>query len=600
MTRNNATGHGSKDRESGQTGQGALKGVGKRPAGAMNILTSIGEVVYEWSLGDDLIRWGGNARDVLLLESLDGIASGKKFAGLLTADSLTTPYETIVNSTAMDVGVGVPYKIEYELLPFGPNDDRKLWVEDMGRWYADETGKPVTAQGVLRVINAQHEAEQKRAYLSRFDALTGQINRTRLAEVLGETIDTCHRSRTTGAFVVISLDNLPTINDAYGFDVGDQIIAKVSNRIKSRLRGGDTLGRFSGNKFGVVLMNCGRDDIDNAAQRFLSSVSDEVITTDDGAVAATVTIGGVCLPASVKSVDETIAQALEALDAAKTTGRGSFVCYEASRTRSAARKSNLDLASDIVRGLNDQRLRMAYQPVMAADGQSVVFHECLMRLEQEDGTIVSAGDLMPVANKLGLVRLIDHRMMTLALEVLSVHPQAHLSVNVSPQSVATGEWLDMFAAGLRRISGNVASRMIVEITEAAAMQDLEETKRFISKVRSLGAKVALDDFGAGYTSFHDLKSLDLDIIKIDGSFIENLAAVKEDKVLVRTLVELAKTFAAETVAEWVSDADSAELLADMGIDHLQGNHFAVATLDSPWQIDEGEDLPDAGPTTLVA
>lgn len=574
----------SKGKKPGFTGTTApaAKKSSPKNAGAMNILTSIGEVMYDWSLADDVIRWGGNARDVLKIESLEAIGSGKKFDALLSADNLSTPQDSVVNATSKDMGVGVPYQIEYEMMPLGPDGDQRLWVEDTGRWFAGDDGRPDRAHGVLRIINSRHEDGQKQAYFSRFDPLTGQMNRTRLVEVLDETYKTCQKLRTRCAFLVISLDNLAAINEAYGFDSADQIIAKVCNRIKTRLRGGDVLGRFSGNKFGVVLMNCGRDDIDTAAQRFLSSVTDEVITTEQGSVAASVTIGGVCLPGGVQTVNEAMAFAQEALDAAKATGRGSFVCYESSRVRNAERKHNLDAASGLLSALDEKRLRVAYQPILKSDSQTVAFHECLMRLEQEDGTIVPAGALMPIAEKLGLIRLIDERMLTLALEDLIAFPQAHLSLNLSPQTVIKSDWLDRLTAGLRGLPDDTASRLIVEITETAAIEDLEETANFISRLRSLGARIAIDDFGAGYMSLRNLNRLKPDMVKIDGSLVENLASAEEDRVIVKTLVDLANAFALETVAEWVSDPASVSLLHDMGVDYLQGNHLAAADLARPW------------------
>lgn len=573
---------GTKPAPAGAMAAGAKKAAPKN-AGAMNILTSIGEVMYDWSLSDDAIRWGGNAHDVLKIESIEAISTGKKFGALLSADNLSTPQDSVVNATSKDMGVGVPYQIEYEMMPTGPDGDQRLWVEDTGRWFAGDNGCPEKAHGVLRVINSRHEDEQKQAYFSRFDPLTGQVNRARLVEVLDETYRTCQKLRTRCAFLVISLDNLATINEAYGFDSADRIIAKVSNRIKTRLRGGDVLGRFSGNKFGVVLMNCGRDDIDTAAQRFLSSVTDEVITTEQGAVAASVTIGGVCLPGGVQTVNEAMAFAQEALDAAKASGSGSFVCYEPSRVRNAERRHNLDAASGLLSALDEKRLRIAYQPVLTSGSQTVAFHECLMRLEQEDGTIMPASALMPIAGKLGLDRLIDERMLTLALEDLVAFPQARLSLNLSPQTVVKSDWLDRLTAGLRGLPDDTASRLIVEITETAAIEDLEETAKFISRLRTLGAGVAIDDFGADYMSLRNLKRLEPDMVKIDGALVENLAGAQEDRVIVGTLVDLANAFALKTVAEWVSDATSVTLLQDMGVDYLQGNHLAEPDLARPWQ-----------------
>jgi len=574
-------------------------GRNQKPSGAMRILSSIGEVVYEWSIADDVIRWGANALEVLGLSTYDGFDSGRKYAALLSPENLTTPYDSIVDSTMVDSGTGVPYQIEYEMMLPGEDGDRKLWIEDTGRWFAGDNGRPARAHGVLRVIDASQEDEHKQAYLRRFDPLTGEMNRARLIEVLDETLKNSQRLRIDCAFLVISLDNLTAINETYGFDIADGIIAKVAGRIKTRLRGGDSIGRFSGNKFGVVLMNCGRDDIETAAERFLSSVTDEVISTEQGTVAATVTIGGVCLPGAVKSAHDAMAFAQEALDAAKLRGRESFVCYEASRMRMTERKNNVSAASGILQGLNEERVRVAYQPVMDANCENVAFHECLMRLEQNDGTVIEAGTLMPVAEKLGLVRLIDLRMLTLVLDELAAFPETMLSVNLSTQTVVKSDWLDALSAALRRLPGDLASRLIVEFNETAAIDSPDETGEFVSRLHALGAKVAIDDFGAGQTSLRNLKTLGVDFVKIDGALVENLAGSEGDQVLVRALVELAKAFEIETVAKWVSDAASVGMLKEMGVNYLQGNYLASAVLAQPWKTEAttepSEDLASPGP-----
>ena len=562
---------------------------------AMEILNSIGEALYEWSIGSDTIRWGRNAATVLGVSGFDIISTGTAYAGLLDPCSNATPHDIVLNSEARDMGSGVPYQIEYALAPRGHEDGTRVWVEDTGRWFAGQDGRPERAHGVVRVIGGRHEVDQRHNRVSHTDELTGQMNRSGLVAVLADAIDNAKRQRSSCAFLVISLDNLSVINDAYGFDIADQIIAKVGGHIKSRLRGADALGRFSGNKFGVVLANCDRSEIEIAASRFLSAVTEEVISTDRGTVAATVTIGGVCVPANGRTAHEAMTFAQEALDNAKVQGRGSFVCYEPSRERMAMRQNNMDAASEILKGLNENRLRLAYQPVVASHDSNVAFHECLMRLEQSDGTIVPAGRLMPVAEKLGLVRLVDQRILQMVLEELANCREARLSVNVSPQSAVRSDWLDTLSAALARLPNDVAPRLIVEITETAAIESLEETTRFVTRVRELGAKIAIDDFGAGYTSFRNLKNLCFDIVKIDGSFVQNLATEADDRIFVRTLVDLAKSFSIETVAEWVSDTESVSLLNDMGVSYLQGNYVAAADITRPWQNDrqlEDDIAPD--------
>lgn len=550
-------------------------------SGASDILTSIGEAVYEWSLADDVLRWGRNALAVLGVASFEAIASGRRYAALLDADNLTTPFDAVVNSADRDAGPGVPYQIEYALAPGATGAGERVWIEDTGRWFAGADGRPERAHGVVRVVTARHGREEKRARLGRFDALTGLMSRGELLGALEAAVETSVRQRTSSAFLVISLEDLGAVNEAYGFAAADRVIAKVAARIRGRLRGGDALGRFSGSKFGVVLMNCSRDDIDVAAGRFLEAIGEEVITTEDGPLAPSVTAGGVCIPAQAQSAGEALTSAQEALGMARAGG-GGFRCYERSSERVAVRRSTLDMASEIVGALNENRLRLAFQPVVSAQDRTVAFHECLMRLERRDGTVVPAAEVMPAAEKLGLVRLIDHRVLTLALAELGSAQGPRLSVNVSPQTAARSDWLATLKAGLARLPDSARKRLTVEIGERAAVDRPAGTARFVAGLRGLGVRVALDDFGGGCTALRDVRSLCFDLVKIDGSFLENLSRKPDDRPVVKALVELAGALAPETVAKWVSDEETARLLAAMGATFLQGNHLAAAGLARPW------------------
>src|SRR5690606_10043586 len=166
-------------------------------------------------------------------------------------------------------------------------------------------------------------------------------------------------------------------------------------------------------------------------------------------------------------------------------------------------------------------IRIAYQPVVTARTGEVVMHECLIRLQQTDGTIVDAGSFVPVAEKLGLIGLLDHRAMELAVKTLIEHPRVRLSLNVSGRTAGDRLWIDTLVSRLygRR---DLASRLVVEITETVAIHDIADSAEFITTLRDLGCLIAIDDFGAGYTSFRNLKALDVDMVKIDGSFVQDL------------------------------------------------------------------------------
>src|SRR5262249_42303229 len=160
--------------------------------------------------------------------------------------------DAVMHSIHRDDGHGVPYQVEYCLL-LGPEPHHKTWIEDTGRWFAGSDGRPARAHGVIRVINERHAQQERLAFLSRYDGLTGEMTRWHLTEVLDEVLEDAIRFRSSCGFLLVAIDNLARINEAYGFDAADEVIAVVAKRIRLKMRGGDSLGRFSGNKFGVVL-----------------------------------------------------------------------------------------------------------------------------------------------------------------------------------------------------------------------------------------------------------------------------------------------------------------------------------------------------------
>jgi EAL domain-containing protein (putative c-di-GMP-specific phosphodiesterase class I) len=204
-----------------------------------------------------------------------------------------------------------------------------------------------------------------------------------------------------------------------------------------------------------------------------------------------------------------------------------------------------------------------------------------MRIQHTDGSLVPAHVVIPVAERLGLVRLLDHRVLELLVSEMAAVPQLNASVNVAPASITDPDWWSTLDALLRAHSG-VAERLIVEITETAAIHDVHDTRGFVSRVKDLGCKIAIDDFGSGYTSFRNLRKLGVDILKIDGAFVQNLMRAEDDRAFVHTLVDLAKRLGLKTVAEWVQDEASASLLTQWGCDYLQGELVGLACTERPW------------------
>jgi diguanylate cyclase (GGDEF)-like protein len=558
--------------------QPAIAGRAARGAAASTdeILTAVGEVAYEWTIATDTIAWGANAPEVLGLASPKPIATGRGYAVLLDPANLTSRHDAVLNGTAGDAGEGVSYEVQYVLLPDGAGGARRLIVEDAGRWFGDETGRPARARGVIRIINERHEREQRLAFLSRYDELTGYFNRQHLLSTLGEALNNAKRFRASIAFLIVAVDSFRAINEAYGFETADQVFAAAARRIKTQLRDGDAIGRYSGNKLGIVLMNCDDEAMHAAAERFHAAIRNGVITAGESSVAVTVSIGGVSLPRHGRSVSEALARAQESLHSARTRGYGRFVAYTPSANRDARRRANAALSSEMVAALETNHLRLFFQPVVDLKTRALNFHEGLLRLERPNGTFAPATDFIELCEQLGLIRLVDKYTLGKSLEALEANPTARLSLNVSGETVGDAEWLSRLAAAVSRRS-DLAGRLIVEITETAVIRNIEEAAHFVATIHDLGCPVAIDDFGAGFSSFRHLRTLDVDMVKIAGEFIQNLPRSTDDQAFVKALTELARNFNIEIVAEWVQDEETAAVLAGYGVDLIQGTLTGMAS-----------------------
>ena len=541
------------------------------------ILSSIGEAVYDWDLATDRLTWGPNLCDVLGIADAGLIATGLAYAERLAPKSPSSRFEAVLKSPERDSGTGVAYQVQYGLvIEQKSGGDRRMWIEDTGRWFGAHDGLPARAHGVVRVVTERYEAERRRAVMSRLDPLTGALCRSHAVEHLGRMFARATRQPSCCFSILLAaIDDLYRTNRNFGYDVGDELIAEIARRLASQMRSTDVLARYSGHKFLLILDSCDGDQMACAAQRFLTAIAAAEFPTAAGALPATLKIGGVTAPRHARTTQVLFQRAEEALDAARTRAPVRFAAYEPSLLHDDTRIRTQTMAEQIVGALNQRRIEIALEPVVHATSRTPLLYEALLRMRLEDGSLVAPAAIFPVAEKVGLVQLLDHRVLELALVRLTADPALHLAVNMSTATVHDPDWPTRAQAAFALHPGT-AERLTIEITETCAIEDIEATRRAIAAMKRLGVKVAMDDFGAGHTSFRNLRSLAFDLLKIDGAFVQNLARSADDRFFVRTLVDLAHHLAIPIVAEWVEDAETAELLASWGVDYFQGNFFGRA------------------------
>ena len=529
-----------------------------------------GAACFDWNVSDGIITWDG-ATDILPVHLdardacnfLDNIAPERRAALLAVLDArgaAATSFEVDVEFASAMGAVGFTLA---------------------GTRMGGEDGRTLRLVGIMRDTTERAREMRRLTYLATRDELTGHLNRNALREELAGAIESAKAESRHCAFLVASIDRLAMINDSFGFDAGEEVIMGVGERLSRTLRGSDIIGRIAGNKFGVILKNCSEREIAVVGSRLRASVRANIVETRSGMVAATCSVGAVWLPQAASTSQEAMLRAEQALDKARANGRDGFAAYQASTQRETARLRQMQIADEVVLALKESRLKLAYQPIVQARSRQVSHYECLLRMAKPDGSILTAGHFVPAAEQMGIIHLVDRFALEATIARLRAHKKITLAVNVSGTAASDPAWLQDFVDYVRT-ARDVADRLIVELTETAALHHFEENSRFVSQLRELGVRVAIDDFGAGYTSFRNLQMLRVDTVKIDGSYIENLSASPENQVFVRTLVGLARSFDIKTVAEWVGSEDDAALLQNFGVDYFQGFHLGEPVMDPAW------------------
>jgi diguanylate cyclase (GGDEF)-like protein len=537
-------------------------------------LTAAGDVAYDWDLVSDAITWRGSVQAMLGLGDAGAIATGRALAGRLNPDDLLLRQQRLNAHWTRHATFDCEYRVRAESGGFA-------WVHDRGTATFDAAGRPVRMQGVWRLITSRKAQEMRLEQAANYDELTGHFNKKRLREALDHIVSSSLRSGSAGAYLAIGIDKLGALNEALGHERADAVIVAIGQRLDRSLRVSDVIGRVGGDRFGIVLANCAEEHVVVAAEKILTAVSHVAILTASGPVYATVSIGSATFPEQAKTSYEVMTRAEAALAEAKRSGRNCFVPYRLSEEQRREHRFGMALGERVQRALNDDRLIFAYQPVVDSDTGVVDYYECLLRMVGEDGTHVSAGEFMPIIEQLGFIRLIDRHVLERAVAEVSEHPEIRLGFNISGLTATDYSWLRAITAMLRG-KPDLARRLVVEITETAALHDIEESARFVGALRELGCRIALDDFGAGFTSLRHLQTLAVDTVKIDGSFVRNLAQNHDNQVFLRHLLGLADGLGLTTVAECVETAREAAILRREGIGYMQGFLFGKPSLERPW------------------
>ncbi len=545
-----------------------------------------GDAAYDWDVRTGAISWLGDAEGILGVKRLVEVAQAERYLGRVSPSCIAE----LRRAHTDQAQTGNRFACTYQLRR---GDNRYTWIEDRGRFELSENGEPTRIVGTLRCIDEQKRDNHRLARLANFDDLTGQYNRGRLREALEHSVAYAVRYKSRGVYLQIGIDNLSLILDTYGREVADQVILAASRELDRNLRASDVIGRIANDQFGVVLNGCSGGDISTTVEKILLAVEQASVVTDKGYLPVTASVGAVSFPDSVRTAHEAMAKSDVALEKARRSGHNCFNLYDMSEEQLGALRDNLAVAELVQRALRDKRFSLYFQPVVEAGSGQPAFYECLLRMFDDDNRAIPAGEFLPIAEKMGLVRSIDRFVLELVLEELRQSPDVHLALNISSLSTTDPSWLRTLIANVQR-QPDLARRLVVEITETTALQDIKETIRFVAALREMGCRVALDDFGAGYTSFRHLQELAIDIVKIDGSFVKTIAERPNSRLFVTTLQSFADGLGLMTVAECVETADIARILVEHNIGYLQGYHFGRPSPERLWLAPPAAAQPASG------
>ena len=420
----------------------------------------------------------------------------------------------------------------------------------------------------LEDVSARKASEARADELARLDPLTGLPNRLLLRERLAEALARLQRNGEACALLLIDLDRFKPVNDTLGHPIGDALLAKVADRLRSTVRPTDTVARIGGDEF-IILQTGIREAADTQAlARRLVDLIGRTYMVEGHLLTIGASVGVALAPADGENADKLLKNADLALYRAKLDGRGTYRFFEPGMDARMQARRRLEL--DMRQALARREFQLHYQPQMQLDGDRLIGCEALIRWKHPERGMISPLDFIPLAEEIGLIVPIGEWVLRQACRDAMTWPAAmSVAVNVSPAQFKSDRLVETIISALAS-SGLSAKRLEVEITEGVLLQESEKTLQTLHRLRELGVRVSMDDFGTGYSSLSYLRSFPFDKIKIDRSFVKDLSSKPGGDAIIRAIAGLGKSLGMTTVAEGVETLEQMQRIRDEGCTDVQG------------------------------
>lgn len=439
-------------------------------------------------------------------------------------------------------------------------------------------------EGSLQDITARIQTIEQLRRIADNDPLTDVLNRRGIEKALDAALLDLARGMPC-ALAYINLDHYKRINSLFGHTSGDEVLQQVCERIKGALTDQEHVGRIGGDEFIILFPDSTIEQAREAASRVVQTLNTSAVYAGGRAFQIKSAVGIIEIDSSMSAKEMVSAASRACRDARKL--HQDIVVYQQDSHELQEHTEELRLFDELEGGDSPRGLYLEMQPIMSLTNplKSLNF-EILLRVRNSTGTLVPTGKIIAAAEESGTITIIDKWVFSATLEWLDKHNHRltkteMVNLNLSGVSLNDDKFIESFFTTFERYA-HLASRLCIEITEGVALQDLARMRRFMERLQRMGARVALDDFGAGYSSFSYLKELRADAIKIDGALIKDMMANEKNKAIVRTIVELARNLDMKSIAEWAEDCATLLALREMGVDYVQG--FVVSRAKSPAEI----------------